>query len=571
MTTVSSTSSTASTTASAASVAASAALSTTTSGTKTTTSVDWDALIEAEVATKTAAATTIQTTITSNEAKISAYQDLQTLLGTLTTDSTALSKSIVNSLSSSTFGARTATLSSNGDVSASAALSMAISNGAATGDHTLTVSQLATAQKVIGSAVTDQTADMNMAGTFSIGLAGGTSADISITSGMSLQDIADTINAQSSTTNVQASIIQVSSSQYEMILNATNDNAEIQTSAVSGDDVLQGLGITDSTGAFTDELQKPQPALFTVDGISLTRDTNDITDVLSGVAFSLLQTTPTGSSINIDIDVDTSAIATALTTFATDYNAVRDYVTSQQTLSTDGTVDSSAVLFGDGTMRNTMTQLEQAMNSSIGGLSLTDLGLSFNDTNDLQLDTSVLSTTLANNLNGVIALLATKTSSSSSSLAVVNTSSSPPASFVLDVGFDSSGNMTASVGGDSSQFTVSGNTIIGAAGTAYSGMAFSYTGSGAASITVTSTTGIAAQINNIAKSASNTSTGTLQNLITNLQSQDDSAQQQIDDINQRAAVYRTMLTTQYAKYQSAISTANSTLDYLSALLDAASN
>jgi flagellar hook-associated protein 2 len=566
MATVSSTASTTTT------AAATAALATTTSGTKTTTSVDWDALIEAQVATKTQAATTIQTNITSNQAKISAYQSLQTLLATLTTATTGLAKSIVNSLSSSTFGARTATVSSNGDVSASAAVSMAISNGAATGNHTLTVSQLATAQKVIGSAVTDQTAPLNKTGTFSIGLAGGTSADISITSGMSLQDVADTINAQSSTTNVQASIIQVSSTQFEMILNATDDNAAINTSVVSGDDVLQGLGITDSSGAFTNVLQKPQPALFSVDGISLTRDTNDITDVLSGVAFSLLQTTPTGSSVNINIDVDTSAIATALQTVATDYNAVRDFVTGQQKLASDGTVDSSAVLFGDGTMRNTMTLLDQALNMNIGGLSLSDLGLSFSDTNDLNLDTSVLSTTLANNLNGVIGLLATKTSSSSSALSIVNTSASPPSSFVLDVAMDSSGKLaSASVGGDSSLFTVSGNTIIGAAGTAYSGMAFTYTGSTAASITVTSTSGIAAQINNIAKAASNSSTGTLQTQITNLQSQDTSMQQQIDDINERASTYRAMLVTQYAKYQSAISTANSTLDYLSALLNAASS
>lgn len=565
-------SSAATTTTSAASVAASAALSTTTSGTKTTTSVDWDALIEAQVATKTAAATTIQTSITSNEAKISAYQSLQTLLATLTTDTTSLSKSIVNSLSSSAYGARAATLSSTGDVSASSVVAMSISNGAATGSHTLTVSQIATAQKVVGTAVTDKTADLNMAGTFSIGLAGGTSADISITDSMSLEDVVDTINAQSSTTNVQASIIQVSSTQYEMILTATDDNADIATSVVSGDDVLNGLGVTDSSGAFQDVLQTSQPAIFSLDGISLTRDTNDITDVLSGVSFSLLQSTTTGASVTFDIEVDSSQIATALQTFVTDYNAVRDFVSSQQTLSSDGTVDSSSVLFGDGTLRNIMTQLEQSLNSSIGGMSLTDLGMSFSDTNDLQLDTSTLSTTLVNNFDGVVALLAAKTSTSSSSLAVVNTSSSPPASFTLDIAVDASGNLTsASVRGDAALFTVSGNTIIGASGTAYSGMAFTYTGSSAASITVTSTSGIAAQINSIAKAASNTSTGSLQNMVTSLQSQDDRMQQQIDDINARAAVYRTMLTTQYAKYQSAISSANSTLDYLSALLTASSS
>jgi flagellar hook-associated protein 2 len=44
-------------------------------------------------------------------------------------------------------------------------------------------------------------------------------------------------------------------------------------------------------------------------------------------------------------------------------------------------------------------------------------------------------------------------------------------------------------------------------------------------------------------------------------------QQQINDIDSRAALYKTMLTNQYAQYQSAISLANSTLNYLSALLN----
>ena len=549
---------------------ASAALATTTSGTKTTTSVDWDALIEAQAAAKAEAATTIQTSITANEAKISAYQKLQTLLGTLTTDTASLSKSIVNSLSSSAYSARTATISSTGDVSASSAVSMAISNGAATGSHTLTVTQIATAHKVIGTSVTDETADMDLTGTFSIGLEGGTSADISITSSMSLEDIVDAINAQTDTTNVQASIIQISSSQYSMVLTATKDNADISTSVVSGDDVLNTLGVTDSSGAFTDVLQASQAAIFSLDGISLTRDTNDITDVLSGVTFNLLQSTPSGSTVNINVEVDTSSIQTVLQQFVTSYNAVRDYVTTQQTLTSDGTADSSAVLFGDGTMRNIMTQMEQALNSIVGGLSMSDLGLSFSETNDLVLDTSTLATTLTDNFDAVIALLATKTTTSSSTLTVVNTNSSPPSSFVMDIAVGSSGALSVSVGGDSSLFTVSGNTIIGAAGTAYSGMAFTYSGSSSASITVTSTSGIAAQINAIASAASNSSTGSLQDLITNLQSQDDRMQQQIDDITARAAVYRAMLVSQYAKYQSAISSANSTLDYLSALLNASS-
>lgn len=570
MSTVSSTgSATAATTAATTAAAIAAATSNTTSGTKTTTSVDWNALIAAEVSAKTAGATTIQTSITANQAKIAAYQSFQTLLTTLTTDTTALSKSIVNSLSSSAYGARAATLTSTGSISASSVLSMSINNGAATGDHTLTVSQIATAQKVIGTAVTDQSAALNYTGTFSLGLAGGTSTNISVTSGMSMQDVVDSINAQSSTTNVQASIIQVSTSSYEMVLSATNDNADIQTSVVSGDNVLNNLGVTDSSGSLTDVLQKAQPALFTLDGVSLTRNTNDITDVLSGVTFNLLQSTPTGTALNISIEPDTTQIQTSLSTFVTDYNAVRDYVSSQQQLGSDGTVSSTSVLFGDGTMRSIMTQLEQSLNTTTGGLSMNDLGLSFNDTNDLVLNTNTLSTALTDNLNGVIALLAATTTTSSSTLNVVNTNSSPPSSFVLDLAVDSTGKLaSASVGGDSSQFTISGNTIIGAANTIYAGMAFTYTGSTSQSITVTSNIGIAAQINSIAQSASNTSSGLLQDQITNLQSQDSDMQQRIDDINAEGATYKAMLTAQYAQYQSAIQSADSSLNYLTALLNA---
>jgi flagellar hook-associated protein 2 len=565
MTTVSSTASTTTT-------AASTASTTTTSGTKTTTSVDWDALIAAQVATKTAQATTIDTKITANEAKIAAYQSLQTLLSTLSTDTDSLSDSIVNSLSSSVYGTGAATITTTGDVSASAALSMSISNGAATGDHTLTISQIAEAQKVLGSAVSDQTAELGYAGTFSLGLADGTSADISVTSGMSLEDLVDAINAQTSTTNVQASIIQVSSTDFEMVLSATKDNADIVTSSGSGDDVMNKLGVTDSSGDFTNVLQVAQAAIFTLDGVSITRDTNDITDVLSGVTFNLLQTTPTGATVNIAIEADTSSIETALQTFVTSYNAFRDYVAGQQTLASDGTVDSTSVLFGDGTLRDITTQMEQALNSSIGGLSLSDLGLSFDETNDLVLDTSVLSTTMTNSLDDVISLLANRVTPSSSSLAVVNIGSSVPASFTLDLVVDESGSLTsASVGGDSSLFTVSGNSIIGKSGTIYAGLAFTYTGSTSQSIDITATSGIAAQIHSIAKSTSNTSTGTIQSVITNLQTQDDTMQTQIDDINARAAVYKDMLTAQYAKYQSAISSANSMLDYLSALLNNSGN
>jgi flagellar hook-associated protein 2 len=565
MTVSSATSGTSSTTVSSASSS-----TVTTSGTSTSTSIDWSALITAAVNAKLAQATSISTSITANQAKIAAYQTLQSDLSTLASGLTSLSSSIINSLATNAFATRAATISSTGDVSASSALSMTINNGAATGDHTLQISQLATAQKVIGSSQSSETTALGYSGTFSLGLAGGSTTSVTVTSTMTLQDVVDAINAQTSTTNVEASIVQVSSGSYEMVLTGTQDAANISYSSTSGDDILNKLGVTDTSGSFADMLQTAQSAAFTLDGVSMTRNTNDISDVLDGVTFDLLQATPGGTTINVSIGTDTSQITTALQTFVTNYNACRDAVIAQQATNSDGTASSSAVLFGDGTMRDITDQLEAALNSTVGGLTMSDLGLSFNDKNELQLDTSTLSSILTSNLSGVTRLLSAQTTTASSQLSVVNTGTSPQ-SFTLDLTVDSSGTLTgASVGGDSSLFTVEGTTIIGNAGTAYAGMAFTYTGSTSQSIAVTSTSGIASQIYNIADTYSK-STGSLQTLISDLQSRDDTMQQKVDDIDSAAATYQTQLQTQYANYQAAIESADNTLNYLKALLNSGSS
>lgn len=542
----------------------------TTTGTTTSTSVDWSALITAAVNAKLTAATTISTSITNNEAKISAYQTLQTDLSTLSSGLSSLATAVVNSLATNAFATRAATISSTGDLSASSALSMSVSSGAATGDHTLTISQVATAQKVIGTSQSSQTSALGYSGTFSLGLGSGSTADITVSSTMSMQDVVDAINAQTSTTDVQASIIQVSSGSYEMVLTGTGDAADISYSSTSGDDILSELGVTDSTGAFADVLQTSQAAEFSLDGISMMRDTNHITDVLTGVTFNLLQATTSGATINISIEPDTSQIESAVETFVTDYNTFRDAVIAQQATASDGTADSSAVLFGDGTMRDIMDSLQNALNSTVGGLTMADLGLSFNEKNELELDTLTLSDVLSTNLSGVTTLLSAQTKTSSSQLSVVNTGTSPQ-SFTLDLTVDSSGNLSsASVGGDSSLFTVSGTTIIGAAGTAYAGMAFTYSGSTSQSVTVTSTAGIATQLYQLSKTYSSTS-GSLQTLITNLTDRDTELQQKVDDIESAASAYQTQLQTQYANYQAAITSANNTLTYLKALLNSSSS
>jgi len=565
-------SSTASTTGTTAATTSNTTTSTTSSSSTNPSNIDWNALIQSEVNDKLSAATTIQTSITNNQAKVSAYQKMQTLLSNLATAAQPFSTSNTSSLSTSDFSASSAAITATGSVDSSSVLAMTVNNGAPSGNYSLTVTQIAQAQKVAGAVVASNSTALAYTGSFSIGLVGGTSANINVTSGMTLQDVVNTINAQDNTTNVQASIVQVSDSQYELVLTGLQDGTDIATSSVSGDDVLSQLGVTDGSGNFTDQLQSAQSAIITLDNIQITRNTNDISDVLGSTTLHLYQSTPTGTSLNIQIGTNTSQITTDLQTLVTDYNAFRDYVTSQQQTGSDGTAASGTVLFGDGTMNDIMNQLENAMNTTVGGLSLSDLGLSFNSTNDLQLNTTTLQTALAGNLSGVEALLATQASSSSGDLTTIAASGSAPSPFTLDITVDGSGKLSsASIGGDSSMFTVSGNAIVGNAGTPYAGMAFDYNGNTSQSITVTTTPGIASLLNSIGTSASDPSIGTLQSLVSNLQTEDTAYQRQVTSIQSDAADYQTQLQNEYAQYQAAIQEATNTITYLQALLNSSSS
>jgi flagellar hook-associated protein 2 len=356
-------------------------------------------------------------------------------------------------------------------------------------------------------------------------------------------------------------------------MTTSTTNEAITATSASGNDVLNDLGITDSSGDFANSLQSAQPAIFTLDGIQITRDTNDVSDVLSGVTFDLYSTTPSGTSVSLDIGVDTDAVETALESLVTAYNSYRDFVIDQEaTDSTTGTALSTAILFGDGTLRDVSEQLETALNLSVGGLSLSSLGLSFNSSNELQLDTSTLESILGSNLSGVESLLGSSSTTSSSDLSVVTYGSSAPSSFTLDLTVDSSGDLSsASVDGDSSLFTIDGTQIVGNAGTAYAGYTFSYTGTTSQAIDVTTSNGIASVLYSAADSAADSTTGSVQTMISGLEDEDTSAQNTIDDIDSAAAIYQSDLTAQYAQYETAISEAASTQQYLTALLDSSSS
>ncbi len=553
--------------------------SSSTTSTTSTSDIDWDSLIEGAVAAKLAKADTIEVKITDNEAVIAAYESLQELLQTVLSAANSL-RAPSGTLDSDddVFSTRTAYYSANGDVDAADTAGATIENGAETGSYELTVTQLAAAHKVIGTSQDGSSEDLGYDGVFTLGVVDGDAVEIAVSEDMSLADIAEAINNASDESGVQASVLQVASGDFRLILSTVDTGETITTASSSGDDILSELGITNSSGAFVSELQAARDAIFSIDGVEITRSSNEIDDVLDGVTLYLYQTTPDDTSITIEIEPDVSAVKQAITELAEAYNAFREFAYTQQQVSTTNDDDETevvvgvvvnaeqteSVLFGDGTMRSISSAVTNALNTLVDGESMALLGLSFDETNLLVLDEDKLDDALLTSLDEIEALLTFSMTSSSSHLLLLERGTGVPDAFTLDITVDDNGEITsASVLGDSSLFTVSGTRIVGVEGTEYEGFTFVYAGSSSVAVDLSFSSGIAERLYNVADS----SDGTLASLMTDLEETNETLAAQSEDITERAETYRSNLTSRYAAYQAAIESAESMLDYLTTLID----
>jgi flagellar hook-associated protein 2 len=508
----------------------------------------------------------LETQISANETQIAAYQDMQGLLQSL--EDSLSSMSDATDTSTDVFAQRSAALSTS-STDATVEMSATVAAGTATGTHQIVVEQVATAERIASGEFSSTTAALDYSGSFYLSEADGTSAAISITSGMSLSDIEAAINDQSSATGVDASILEVSSSEYMLVLTAQDTNQAIEISGISGStNVAESLGLVDSSGSYADELQAAQPAILKVDGVDdIERDTNDISDILPGVTFDLTQADP-NTTVTMNITYDTGSIESAIEDFVTAYNNWRDFVIQNDAVTSDGTASSSATLFGDGTLRDVDEAIQDALSSMVDGEALATFGISFNSENELTIDAATLESALQDNVTALQTLFDFQATTSSSELSLTSHgNSSYSGSFALDIQTDGSGNITGvSVDGNSSLFTVTGDTITGNSGTAYAGLTFYYDGTSSAIVNVSISQGIGAQIYQITDSYSNTLTGTLQDMITSLESQDSDDQSEVNDIVANADDYKTYLLDLYGTLEAQIAESNTTTELLKTLI-----
>ena len=127
----------------------------------------------------------------------------------------------------------------------------------------------------------------------------------------SLSDVRDTINGLTDSTTglslgITASIIDTGNNTYSLVVKSTSgaENAMRVTSKLSNTGVTT-LKYDPSTSGIADagtETVSAANSVFTLDGVSLTRDKNSVADVITGVQFNLLAVTTSAETVSANYD-----------------------------------------------------------------------------------------------------------------------------------------------------------------------------------------------------------------------------------------------------------------------------
>lgn len=314
----------------------------------------------------------------SYQAKISAFGKLESALSKFQTAASALNDTSLY---------QSATSKVDGD-----SITASTTSDAITGNYTIDVTNLAKASSMATDGIADKTTDLG-AGTVSFTFGDGSSLDVNITAGdSSLEAVRDAINAEEA--GVSASIVNDGSgTPYRLAFASTETGTEAGITGVTfGGDLSGQLAIDAATEVVAED------AALTVNGISITSQSNRVEDAIQGVTLNIAEE---GES-TLTVERDTDSIKEAITSFVDGYNALRS--TMKGLASFNSETGAAGQLLGDGTLRSVESRLRTSMSSAVEGGEfnmLSDLGISLQLDGTLEIDEDKLDDVIANDLTAV--------------------------------------------------------------------------------------------------------------------------------------------------------------------------
>ncbi|GAA9582489.1 flagellar filament capping protein FliD [Helicobacter pylori] len=163
--------------------------------------------------------------------------------------------------------------------------------------------------------------------------------------------------------------------------------------------MVQSYEASQDTLFMSKNLQKASDSAFTYNGVSITRPTNEVNDVINGVNITLEQTTEPNKPAIISVSRDNQAIIDSLTEFVKAYNELIPKLDEDTRYDADTKI--AGIFNGVGDIRAIRSSLNNVFSYSVhtdnGVESLMKYGLSLDDKGVMSLDEAKLSSALNSN------------------------------------------------------------------------------------------------------------------------------------------------------------------------------
>lgn len=226
----------------------------------------------------------------------------------------------------------------------------------------------------------------------------GQSFTVTVAPGATLADLRTAINSASGNTGIQASILTTATG-ARLTVSATNTGAANAIS-MTVNNPLDGLDTF--VGGFT-ETVAAQDAEVKIDGITVTSATNTLSGNVEGVTLNLVSAKP-GTTLNLSVSIDQSAIKAQINRFVNEYNAFQTQAARLRAY--DPNTRVGGPLLGDATLRTLESTLRRELTSATTSASssynmLGAIGIRFGSDGKLTVNDSQLTTALNANLSEV--------------------------------------------------------------------------------------------------------------------------------------------------------------------------
>jgi len=296
----------------------------------------------------------------------------------------------------------------NETASGSPAFTMTATADAAPGSTSVSVTNLAKADRFLsdsGYAAADTELNGGATFTVSVALNGDAPTTFAVVD-TTPSGVVDAIN--DADLGISARLVDTgdASNRYKIVVTGeigAENSFTISTNASSGETV-----------SFGTQLSTAEDATIAVDGVTITRPTNTISDVIDGITLSLIgESVGTGT---ITVSQSYEAIKSRILDLADVYNAIHEQFSILR--DADSAADLGGTLSSDSIFSNIERQVQSMISnpSTTPGSSLSylsDIGVSFTRSGTLEVDENVLNTALSENMTDVITMLSADTDNQS--------------------------------------------------------------------------------------------------------------------------------------------------------------